>query len=471
MPIRAQLSDEFNISSLQVEGTIPSYLEGTLVRNGPVHVEKEGGPQIHWLDGLAMLHAFTLKEGKVSYANKFLRTDAYNKVFEEGSFDYEGFTMDPCKSLFKRFFTMFAKGEHIHNANVNVMKIANQYVAMTEVPLPVKFDKETLETIGVLDFDDNLPKDHAWESAHPHYDEKKGQYLNYLIDYGKTSYYVIYTVDQKRITREELCKIKVDEPSYMHTFAVTENYIIFTEFPLVVNPLNFIFKNKPFIYNFEWKKELGTKFKVISKKTGLIAKEVLTEPFFAFHHANAYEDKDHIIIDMVVYKNPSIILDVANHGFGDSLEEELDRSELKRFTLSLNEGVITSKILLSEHNEFPRINDDFDGRPYRYCYCTNALAPMLESDVRPIYKCDLKTQEVLRWSQKGCYPGEPIFVKDPKGSQEDDGVILNIVVDDTNRRSFLLILDAKNFKEHARVYVDHYIPFGLHGRFFSLEKS
>ena len=103
---------------------------------------------------------------------------------------------------------------------------------------------------------------------------------------------------------------------------------------------------------------------------------------------------------------------------------------------------------------------------HRYCYSTNVLAPTLESDVRPIYKCDLKTQEVYRWSEKGCYPGEPIFVADPKGIKEDDGVILNIVVDDTNKRSFLLVLDAKNLKELARVYVEHYIPFGLHGRFF-----
>lgn len=466
MPIRAQLVDEYSLSSLKVEGSIPSYVEGTLVRNGPVHVEAEGGPQIHWLDGLAMLHAFTIKNGSVSYVNKFLRTDAYKKVFEEESFDYEGFTMDPCKSLFKRFFTMFSKSEHIHNANVNVMKIADQYLAMTEVPLPVRFDKETLDTLGVFDYSDNLPKDHAWESAHPHYDALNKQYISYLIEYGKTSYYVIYKLDDKSGTRAAIAKIQVEEPSYMHTFAVTENYVILTEFPLVVNPLSFIFKNKPFIYNFEWKKDLGTKFKVISKQTGAIVKEVTTESFFSFHHANAYEEGDNIILDMVYYKNPSIILDVANHGFGDCENEVLDGSQLKRYILSLKDGGVSSEVILNEHNEFPRINEAFDGKPYRYCYSTNVLAPSLESDIRPIYKSDLKTHEVYRWSQKGCYPGESVFIANPQGTQEDDGVILNIVVDDTNKRSFLLVLDAKNLKELARVYVEHFIPFGLHGKFF-----
>ena len=171
-------------------------------------------------------------------------------------------------------------------------------------------------------------------------------------------------------------------------------------------------------------------------------------------------------MDIVTYKNPAIILDIANHGISDCEKELQDHSVLRRYTLNIEQSSITSCIMMNEYNEFPRINDAFDGKPYRYCYSTNVLAPTLESDVRPIYKCDLKTQEVYRWSEKGCYPGEPIFVADPKGTKEDDGVILNIVVDDTNKRSFLLVLDAKNLKELARVYVEHYIPFGLHGRFF-----
>jgi carotenoid cleavage dioxygenase-like enzyme len=44
-------------SSLKVEGEITIWLEGVLVRNSPVHISIEGVPSIHWLDGLAMLHA------------------------------------------------------------------------------------------------------------------------------------------------------------------------------------------------------------------------------------------------------------------------------------------------------------------------------------------------------------------------------------------------------------------------------
>jgi beta,beta-carotene 9',10'-dioxygenase len=467
MVVKSQISNEYTLSSLKVEGEIPIWLEGVLVRNGPVHISIEGVPSTHWLDGLAMLHAFSIKEGKVSYINRFLRTDPYKKVFEEESLDYVGFTQDPCRNIFKRFFTLFAKSEHLHNANVNVMKICDKYVALTEVPLPVVFDKETLDTLGVLDYEDELPVDHCWQSAHPHYCFENKEYISYLVEYGKRSYYVIYKMKEDSSKREIITKIEVENPSYMHTFALTENYIILAQFPLRVNPLNFLFKSKAFIYNFEWQEEVGTKFMVICKKSGCLLNEISGPSFFAFHHANAYEEDGAIVMDIVTYKDASIISDIHNHGFDDCQNEVLNKSTFKRFILSLKDATISEKVLLSDFNEFPRINELFDGKPYRYCYLANATAPSLESDIRAIYKVDTKTLEVLRWSQKGSYPGEPVFVARPGAVDEDDGVVMNIVVDDVLKLSYLLILDAKTFKELAKVFVDHFIPFGLHGKFFN----
>lgn len=32
------------------------------------------------------------------------------------------------------------------------------------------------------------------------------------------------------------------------------------------------------------------------------------------------------------------------------------------------------------------------------------------------------------WQEEGTYPGEPIFVPRPGGSQEDDGILLSVVL-------------------------------------------
>ena len=51
------------------------------------------------------------------------------------------------------------------NANVNLVKLGDRFISMTETPIPVQFDAETLETAGV-----------AYEvpgmltTAHPHLD-------------------------------------------------------------------------------------------------------------------------------------------------------------------------------------------------------------------------------------------------------------------------------------------------------------
>lgn len=69
------------------------------------------------------------------------------------------------------------------------------------------------------------------------------------------------------------------------------------------------------------------------------------------------------------------------------------------------------------------------------------------------------------WREEDCYPGEPVFVPAPDATTEDDGVLLSVVLDSRERRSWLLVLDAAGFTELARATVPHAIPFGFHGQF------
>ena len=69
------------------------------------------------------------------------------------------------------------------------------------------------------------------------------------------------------------------------------------------------------------------------------------------------------------------------------------------------------------------------------------------------------------WAAPGCFPGEPIFVREPGTEAEDAGVVLSVVLDTAAGRSFLLVLDAHNFEELARAEAPHHIPFGFHGQY------
>jgi beta,beta-carotene 9',10'-dioxygenase len=67
------------------------------------------------------------------------------------------------------------------------------------------------------------------------------------------------------------------------------------------------------------------------------------------------------------------------------------------------------------------------------------------------------------WRERGCFPGEAVFVRAPGERREDDGVALSVVLDTRRRTSFLLVLDARTFSERARAEVPQPVPFGFHG--------
>lgn len=455
--VTAELLQEVDSVPLKVQGEIPAWLSGTLVRNGPIRVTVNGKTTEHWLDGLAMLHAFAFDKGRVLYTNKFLRSDAYDDVFERGSIDYVGFDQKGTeKSIHNPPW---------HNANINVAKLNNEYVALYEIPLPVKFDLPKLNTLGVLNYDDQLPHSQTWESAHPHHDGQKGETINYLIEYGFKSYYVIYRIKDGNSTREVIGKIPVGNPAYMHSFAVTDHYVILTEFPLVVKPLSLLKREKPFIQNFNWEPERGTKILVVDRSDGKLVGTFKTDPFFAFHHANAFEDGDQIIFDIVKYKDAEIITGLKTHDDKTSNENKYG-VHLMRYTIALKTGDVTSQELLSNYNEFPRINEAYDGKPYQFLYVADPRDPESSTEVKPIYKINTKTKEVLVWSEKGNSPSEAVFVANPNGKSEDDGVVLAVMLDPVKKTSFLLVLDGQTFKEKARAEVVHVVPEGLHGQFF-----
>src|SRR3954449_6419130 len=166
--------DEIRLDALEVSGTIPAWLSGTLVRNGPARYEVGDRTLNHWFDGLAMLHAFGFAGGQVSYANRYLRSDAYRADTEDQRIEYAEFATDPCRSVFARVQSMFSGGADLTpNANVNVVGLGDRYLAMTETPLPVRFDPATLDTLGV-DHTAAPPKgQHA--TAHPHHDPERDE--------------------------------------------------------------------------------------------------------------------------------------------------------------------------------------------------------------------------------------------------------------------------------------------------------
>jgi carotenoid cleavage dioxygenase-like enzyme len=456
------LEAEVSLDSLPIEGAIPEWLTGTLLRNGPAKFEVGKRPLRHWFDGLAMLHKFSFGGGRVSYANRFLRSAAYNEA-EAGRISYAEFATDPCRSIFKRATTMFRPG-FTDNCNVNLTRLGDEYIAMTETPLPVAFDPETLETLGVSF---RPPGIHA--TAHPHHDPQRGELIAYVTHFGPRSEYRVFA-QRDRDRQRRIASLRVAEPSYMHSFALTERYAVLVAFPLVVNPLKLAFGGKPFIENYRWKPELGTRVLVFDRVDGELRGEYMAEPRFSFHHVNAFERGGELILDMVAYDDASIVDSLYLDRLRTEPPGESSLGRLLRYRVSLDGGNVAEEELCDEILELPRIDyRERNGRPYRYVY---GAGPYSDDEapgfIDQLLKIDTWTGEASAWFEPGSYPGEPVFVPSPRPDRsEDDGVLLSVVLDRSSSTSYLLVLDAESLGELGRARVPHHIPFGFHGQYFS----
>ncbi len=452
------LEDEHSLDTVPVEGVLPKWLAGSLLRTGPAKFEAGERGYRHWFDGLAMLHRFSFADGAVSYANRFLESRAYRAALEQDAIVYAEFATDPCRSLFKRVVSAFSPPAFGNNANVNLMRLGDEFLAMTETPLPVIFDPQTLQTVGVAE-----PAPGQLTVAHPHRSPRTGELVSYATHFGPHTTYRVYA-QKSRGQRRMIAKLGVSRPAYMHSFAITERYVVLVEFPLVVVPVAIPLSGRPVIENYRWRPQRGTRFRVIELETGKLRGTYEGEPFFAFHHVNAFERDGELVVDLCAYDDDEIVRDL----YLDNLRQEhpeLPDPELRRCRLRLDGSSVEYERLADVGLELPRIDyRRCNGRAYRYVYGVGQRdgGDFLDR----LVKVDIECGEANVWSEPGTYPGEPVFVAEPAADDEDAGVLLSVVLDAAAGNTFLLVLDAGDLSELARARVPHHIPFGFHGQFY-----
>jgi beta,beta-carotene 9',10'-dioxygenase len=453
------LDAETTIGELELEGSLPEWLSGSLVRTGPAKFEIGASGYRHWFDGLAMLHRFAFAGGNISYANRYLESRAYRAARDGGRIAYAEFATDPCRTLFRRVASLFAPPAFGENANVNVMRMGEDFVAMTETPLPVSFDPQTLRTLGV-----GAPAPGQLTVAHPHASPSSGEMVSYATHFGPRTTYRMYTRGRDGEQRV-LATLGASRPAYMHSFAITERFAVLVEFPFVVVPLAIPLSGRPFIENYKWHPERGTRFRVVELESGNVHGTYEGDPFFAFHHVNAFERDGELVIDVCAYEDAEIVRGL----YLENLRREhpgLPTPELRRCRVSLQSGRVTYERLGDAGIELPRI--DYarrNGRPYRFAY--GAAQSDRGDFLDQIVKVDTHDGSNSVWEEPGAYPGEPVFVRDPHADaeREDAGVLLSLTLDSQRERSYLLVLDAADLQELARASVPHAIPFGFHGQF------
>lgn len=457
--------NEVSRQALPLRGSLPTWLNGQLIRTGPAKFEIGKQSFQHWFDGLAMLYKFNFSAGRVNYSNRYLRGRSYCESLRAGNIRRDGFGTKRSRTWLEKlaFLSRLKTGD---NCNVNVVRMAHSLVALTETPTPIRFNGETLETQGNYDFRGKIKGQVS--TAHPHFDFQRACHYNYLLEFGATSKYHFYAVSAKSRHRQHLATIPVKNPAYMHSFAMTERYLILTEFPYLSNALRFLVGRKAFIQNYGWEPSRGTLFHVVEKDSGERVKTAASEAFFAFHHVNAFEKGRELVIDIAAYPDASII-DQLYLSPLRSANPATDTAMLRRYRLGLDGSHdVRAEALADTPLELPRIDySNCAGRPYRYVY--GAGRQPSGEFIDNLVKVDTESGSTTVWHETGCYPGEPVYVAAPEAATEDQGVLLSVVLDTRRKTSFLLVLAADSLAELARAYLPHHLPFGFHGNFFGAQ--
>ncbi|XP_062310799.1 beta-carotene 15, 15-dioxygenase 2, like [Osmerus eperlanus] len=504
-------------------GNIPAWINGSFLRNGPGKFEFGKDSYNHWFDGMAMMHRFNIRDGQVTYCSRFLRSDSYVRNSEADRIVVSEFgTMampDPCKNIFARFFSRFKVPKATDNASVNFVKYKGDYYVSTETNFMRRVDPQSLETKEKVDWSKYIAVNAA--TAHPHYD-REGATYNMGNSFGKSGcFYNIIRVPAPGDAEKEgdaaglsgsqiLCSIPASDsrkPSYYHSFAMSENYVVFIEQPIKLDLLKFMLYNiqgKSFNKVMSWEPETDTIFHVVDRRTGERSKVKYSTPaMFTLHMINAYEEKDFLVMDMCCGDEGNVIGDFTlvnlRRGPGEEMDKfynALCRNLPRRYVIPLtvdkdtptdqnlitlgncqatavknkkgevvctHEDLYDDELLQYGGLEFPAINyAQYNARPYRYYYACGFGHVFGDS----LLKMDVQTKQLKAWRHPGLFPSEPVFVAAPNAREEDDGVVMSVIITPRQEKStFLLVLDAQTFTELGRAELPVNIPYGTHGVF------
>lgn len=483
-PIRAEMS-----------GNIPSWLTGTLTRIGPGKFECGDISLNHLFDGQGLLHRFHIQDSKVTYSNRFVRSQSYADSLKHGSAIHEEFGTfvppDPCQNIFQRLFSRFwAEEVPFDNTLVNVFMMKDKMYSTTETNYIFEIDPKTLETLKRVDITEEFPDGVKINSApaHPH-QTPDGTVMNIGIVYDRNSTYRIIQIPPSSGNVGEtpleggnvLCTISpTSATAYFHSFCITDNYVVITEAPLLINVWQ-VLSHRLFATSFEqwlyWDPNQLTRFHVVDRKDGDRLGVFTADPFFVFHHINAYEKDGKIYLDACCYRDNTIVKQLYLQNLRSAVkpgDRKIDAADVRRYELPLeelgrNDGEKPlakgedgkDYNVLYEGMELPRINyGEYNGKPYKFVYGVGSSGDELSGK---LVKLNVDTKEFVVWEESGGFPSEPVFVKAPHGKAEDDGVVLSCVI--SCQTTSLLVLDAKEFKELGRGVVQGTTPMTFHGMF------
>jgi carotenoid cleavage dioxygenase len=448
----APVATEVVIDDFQIEGEIPKDLNGVYLRNGPNPRWKPKGGY-HMFDGDGMIHAAEFRNGKLSYRNKWVNTEAFLKNQESGAENHWS-VLASVKDSKEHPMANTANTDIIGHGGVAV---ATWYLA----GIPYLIDPITLETIKAAPEYVSGPGNGM--SAHCKVDEQTGDLM--FFDYFTEKPHMSYGVVNAERELVHFVPVEIPGERLMHDMGITENYSILHDVP-VYHDEGALMAGR---HKVRFDSSLNTRFGVIPRFGAEDSiKWFEFTPCFIYHVVNCWEEGDEVVQVicrfMPVTKDDGSIDDEATAKMIAHLHMN---TRLWEYRMNMKTGECSEKCLNNQFNvEFPSNNAWYTGRRSEWGYVVDHHPKLVKWT--GIRKMNLFTGEsVASWSDdlEHCWYSEPWFASADNPQSEDHGYIVAYCWNEKSKEQQLQIFDAQKIDSGpiTRIKMDHRVPSGFHG--------
>lgn len=431
------LTREHGFESLEIEGTLPASLRGTLFRNGPGQFGQFGQRYTHPFEGDGATTAIRLEGGKASGASKIHATAGLVEERAAGKILY-----GLSAPWHKRVRNML-RGRDKNTANTNIVSWQGRLFALMEAGKPTELSPEDLSTIGETD----LGVVKGFFSAHPHRVASRKAIYNFGLEYGRKTKLHLYELPDTGAARH-LGAVELVGPPMLHDFIATDTHLVFFVSPVRVNVPRMLLALGSFDQLFRWQPQHGTEVICVPIDRPTEVVRFTTEAFYQWHFANAFTRDNTLVVDYVRYPTFDSFYEIGSQLASSVKPLELE-GKYHRATIDLAAKTLRSEQLADRGCEFPTVRPGNEGREHSITYA-------VFDQLRAIGSIDAQGTVVAHDVPGDQLISEPLYV---------DGHLLALC--HTRDRAFVAVYDATRIPSGpiAKIWLDHYVPITFHGTF------
>lgn len=445
----APLHLEGEIADCVVEGDLPGSISGSYYRNGPNPQYPPRGHYANWYDGDGMVHAFHFRDGRVSYVNRWTRTERFERERAAG------------RALYPTLFGGAKSGDpsvagrSLNAANDTILIHHGKVFSTWETGLPHELDPVTLETRGLYDFGGGIPHD---VMVHPKIDPANGELHLFGRTAphpapGRTTYHV---VDRNgRVVHTTVFDAPYD--CMTHDMFLTGKYAVICVQPAVYDR-DRAAAGGPYI---AWETNRSSWLGILPRKgQGADIRWVEMPGAWGSHTMNAFDDGGELVCDTMVYPRGALFPN-PDGSWPDLKTLALPR--LHRWRVDPAQGRVRQEAFGTAPGEMPAMDMRHRTQRYRHGYSAGWIRPGGIFDCVHHYDWDSGNVDSFVPGE-GISCGEPAVVPRPGGG-EGEGYVLSLLFNRATNTSDLVVLDARRLADGplASVKLPHRVPGGLHG--------